>query len=70
MNQEAFDSMTARCATLQNKVFDLQEQLAVLAHKLRKQEVVFASCSKLSKDLSKPPKPIEIDGDKKENNND
>ena len=41
--QEAYDSMTARCATLQNKVFSLQSYE-------RENASLSLSCSKLSKD--------------------
>ena len=46
--QEAYDSMTARCATLQNKVFSLQSDLAVLEYN-KKNNTICEQCGRKSR---------------------
>ena len=43
--QEAFDSMTARCATLQNKVFSLQSDLAIFEYN-KKNHTIREQCGR------------------------
>ena len=46
--QEAFDSMTARCATLQNKVFSLQSDLAIFEYN-KKNHTICEQCGRKSR---------------------
>ena len=49
--QEAYDSMTARCATLQNKVFSLQSDLAVFEYN-KENNTICEQCGRKSRLIS------------------
>ena len=48
--QTAYDSMTARCATLQNKVFSLQSDLAIFEY--NKKNTICEQCGRKSRLIS------------------